>query len=110
MSIGINIKNARENKKISRQEFANKLDVTDVTISRYENGKREPSYDILNKMSRLLEVSIDELVNGASSIYVNRLNRNGANIKRDVSELTTQELIQELNSRNDFPIKIEMKK
>ena len=68
MSIGGNIRNAREIKKISRQEFANKLGVTDVTISRYENNIRTPNIETLNKMSQLLEISIDELINGTLNV------------------------------------------
>jgi len=110
MALGENIGKYRRENGLTQEELGKIIGVATGSMQNYELNKRKPNYETLNEISKALEVSIDELVNGESSIYKNRLNRSGANIKRDVSELTTKELIQELNSRNDFPIKIEMKK
>lgn len=61
MKIGENIKLLREKRGLSRKDLAKILDVTDVTISRYENGKREPNIDTLNKISKALRANIDDL-------------------------------------------------
>ncbi|WP_302451528.1 helix-turn-helix domain-containing protein, partial [Acidaminococcus fermentans] len=46
----------------SAKEFANLLDVPYTTYVAYENKGREPRYDTLKKISFLLEVSIDTLL------------------------------------------------
>jgi len=110
MDFGKNIGNLRRVKELTQEELANAVGVATSSIQNYELNKRKPNYETLNMIAQFLEVSIDELVNGQSSFYIDRLNSQGATIKRDVSELSTWQLINELNSREDFPIKIEIKK
>ena len=40
------------------------LNISREPLSHYENGKREPSLDMLNKLSKYFNVSIDYLING----------------------------------------------
>ena len=54
----------RKEKKISQRKAAAELGVSQALLSHYENGKREPSLDMLNKMSHYFNVSIDYLING----------------------------------------------
>lgn len=61
MSIGANIKREREKKGLTRKELADKLGITDVSISRYENNKRTPSIKILDSISLHLNVPINIL-------------------------------------------------
>lgn len=61
MSIGANIKREREKKGLTRKQLAEKLGLTDVSISRYENNKRTPSIKILDSISIHLGVSMDSL-------------------------------------------------
>ncbi len=109
MDLGKNIGTLRREKGLTQEDFANILGIATGSLQNYELNKRKPNFEILNKISNFFEVSLDELVNGASSIYINRLNRQGTNIKRDISEIPTKDLIAEINSRADFPIKIEIK-
>ncbi|GEP66551.1 hypothetical protein CBE01nite_43190 [Clostridium beijerinckii] len=110
MDFGKNIGDLRRDKGLTQEELANAIGVATSSIQNYELNKRKPNYETLNMIAQILEVSIDELINGQSSAYINKLNREGATIKRDLSELSTWQLITELNSREDFPIKIEIKK
>lgn len=50
------IKFYRNEKKISQEELAEKLGVSRVTITRYENGTRVPSIDMLRKIAKALDV------------------------------------------------------
>lgn len=50
------IKLYRNEKKISQEELAEKLGVSRVTITRYENGTRVPSIDMLRKIAKALDV------------------------------------------------------
>ena len=40
------------------------LNISREALSHYEHGKREPSLDMLNKLSDYFNVSIDFLING----------------------------------------------
>ncbi len=50
--------------KLSQREFAGKIGVTQVEVSRYERGMRTPPVDILLKLSALGNVSVDYLLRG----------------------------------------------
>ncbi len=58
------LKIVREEKKLSQLKVAMDLHISREALSHYENSKREPSLDMLNKMSRYFNVSIDYLING----------------------------------------------
>ena len=51
----------REKMGITQDALAELLNVDRVTISRYENGSREPSIDKLKMLSEVFNVSIDEI-------------------------------------------------
>lgn len=55
---------AEERKKLnlSQAELAEKLGVSQKSISKYECGTRRPSYEILVAMSKLFDVSTDYLL------------------------------------------------
>ena len=57
-----NLRDARESKGLSQTAIAEMLEIPVTTYRNYENTLREPSYDILIKISEVLEVSIDELL------------------------------------------------
>lgn len=63
MNIGSNIKFFREMNNMTRQELSEKINVTTVTISRYENDKREPGIEALLKIANAFNITLDELVN-----------------------------------------------
>ena len=58
------LKEIRKNRKFSQIKVAMDLNISREALSHYENGKREPSIDMLNKMSEYFNVSIDYLING----------------------------------------------
>ena len=58
----IRIKEIRKQKKISAKELAAYINVAESTMSLYENGKREPDFQTLLKISKYLNVSIDLLL------------------------------------------------
>lgn len=62
MNLGENIKNLRIKKGLTRQDLAKELNVSDSTISRYENNKREPNIETLNKISQYLNVPLKTLL------------------------------------------------
>ncbi len=60
----IGLKIMRKEKNLSQLKVAMDLHISREALSHYENGKREPSLDMLNKMSKYFNVSIDYLING----------------------------------------------
>ncbi|HBJ2623041.1 TPA: helix-turn-helix domain-containing protein [Clostridium botulinum] len=56
---------------ISQRELAEKVCVTEATISRYINGERIPRGDIIPKIAKSLKVTADYLVNGDNNTNKN---------------------------------------
>lgn len=58
------LKQIRKARKYSQMKVAMDLNISREALSHYENDKREPSIELLNKMSAYFNVSIDFLING----------------------------------------------
>ena len=58
------LKIIRKEKNQNHLKVAMDLNISREALSHYENGKREPSLDMLKKLSRYFNVSIDYLING----------------------------------------------
>lgn len=56
------IKELRVTKGLTQEELGNILNVQKAAISKYENGRAEPSVDILRKMTSFFNVSSDYLL------------------------------------------------
>jgi len=64
MSLGENIYRHRTEKGWSQGDFAEALDVSRQSISKWENNLATPDLDKLIRMSALFEITLDELVLG----------------------------------------------
>ena len=64
MNVGERLRRSREQKRWSQLDVAKKTGISNMSISNYERGEREPSLEILTQLARLYEVSIDWLVTG----------------------------------------------
>lgn len=62
MSYGKKIKEARKSAGLTQQQLADRLGVSFVNISQYENDKRNPKYETLKKIANALGISIYELL------------------------------------------------
>lgn len=60
------IKELRLERQMSQQDLANKLDVNKQTISQYERGVREPSFEMLLSLCDIFNVSTDYLLGNDS--------------------------------------------
>ncbi|MGD1096672.1 MAG: helix-turn-helix transcriptional regulator [Bryobacteraceae bacterium] len=66
----------REEKDLSLREFARQLgDISPAHISDIENGRRNPSDDLLQKMARVLGAKFDELKGLDNRLPVEELRR-----------------------------------
>ena len=90
--IGLRIKEAREDCKITRKELADKISVAASTVSRYESGLIEsPKVPVLESIARALEVNPMWII-GKS------------NFKQ------TEQMIQDWNKNSDVSLSIREKK
>lgn len=62
------LKFIRKQRNLNQQKVAIDLNISREALSHYENGKREPSLDMLVKMSEYFNVSIDFLIKGEDFI------------------------------------------
>ena len=70
--IGNFITNERKAKKLTQAKLAEKLFVSEKTISKWENGKGLPDTNLLPKLCEILGVGLNELLNGEKNITENK--------------------------------------
>lgn len=58
----MNIKDIRTRKNLTQAEVAKALGVSSVVYSRYENGTRQPSIEVLIQMADIFGVTVDYLL------------------------------------------------
>lgn len=58
------LKQIRKERNLTQLKVAMDLNISREALSHYENNKREPSIELLVKMSEYFNVSIDFLING----------------------------------------------
>lgn len=85
----------RKDKNLTQEELGEKIGVTNKTVSRWENGNYLPPVEILQILSKLYDVSINELLSGE------RLNTDAYKEKAEENIVTALH-----NSTADLPEKV----
>ncbi len=62
MDYGKSFKHYRQNAKLTQKEAAKLIGIKDYQLGNYETNRSEPSLDILKKMSKVYQISIDKMV------------------------------------------------
>ena len=57
-----NLKMLRKSQKLSQQQIAEKTGIARSMISDYENGKKEPTLSVLDKLAKYFNLTLEELV------------------------------------------------
>ena len=60
----IGLKKIRRQKNLNQMKVALDLNISREALSHYENGKRRPDIQMLQRLSAYFNVSIDFLING----------------------------------------------
>ena len=60
------IKELRERNKMTQLQLADKLGVTDKTISKWETGKGYPDITLLEPIADAFSISVTELISGST--------------------------------------------
>ena len=93
--IGKFIAKKRKEKQLTQNELAEKLGVTDRSISNWENGKNMPDLSLFKPLCDILEISINELLSGEkidNKDYANKFEENIIN---------TIDYVDKKNNRNN---------
>lgn len=90
--IGKFIASIRKEKKLTQKELADKLYITDKAISKWERGLSIPDIEILEKLSKLFDVEIEEI------IYGERTNKTKKMIEDAIEK--EREKIKKINQKN----------
>ena len=69
---GAMIKRLRENRKITQQQLAERMNVSDKAISKWETGRGYPDISLIEPLSVALGVSVIELFAGENVVNTNR--------------------------------------
>ncbi len=74
-TLGERLIDLRKKRRMTQQQVADKIWVSKATISAYELSNRDPSYEVLIKLSKLFGVSTDYLLglDGKNTISVDGL-------------------------------------
>ena len=70
MKINEKIMNLRKKAGLSQEELAEKLNVTRQTVSKWELGTINPKMDKISEMSKIFNVTLEELTNEAVNYYL----------------------------------------
>jgi transcriptional regulator with XRE-family HTH domain len=61
MNYGERLKRLREDRKLSQQQLADRLNINRSTYARYELGQTQPDYETLQRLADFYGVSVDYL-------------------------------------------------
>ena len=64
IKIGAFLKTLRKEKNLTQEQLAERLGVSNRTVSRWETGNNMPDISLLTEISEFYDVSIPELING----------------------------------------------
>ena len=89
IKIGKYIAECRKKNNLTQMQLAEKLNITDRAISKWENGKAMPDSSIMLDLCNELKISVNEL-------------SRGERIKMDNYNKKTEELLVELAKRDEL--------
>ncbi len=58
------LKEMRKKKGLTQEQLAEKLGVSNRSVSRWENGKNMPDFDLIIELANLYDVGIEEILSG----------------------------------------------
>ena len=71
-NIGKFISKERKNKELTQKELADKLNISEKTVSKWECGKGLPEVSLMQPLCKELDISVNELLNGEKNNKKNK--------------------------------------
>jgi transcriptional regulator with XRE-family HTH domain len=65
--IGRFIAEKRKQKNLTQEQFAERIGVSNKTVSKWENGKCMPDYSVIELLCKELDITVTELLDGKAS-------------------------------------------
>lgn len=91
----MNLINIRKKNKYSQKEVAKKINVSQGTYSKYENGIADPTVDTLIKLADLFHTSVDNLIrDNKDEISNNQHPRYSDNLIEKIKQLNEYNLMK----------------
>ncbi|MDF2964293.1 MAG: Xre family transcriptional regulator [Paenibacillus sp.] len=95
MNFGNRIVELRNERRMTQEELARKLEITRASLSHYENNRREPDHETTQKLANFFDVSVDYLLcrthDRKSAVYLETREFT------DSLELSDQEILRKFN-------------
>ena len=88
--IGEFIATERKAKKLTQAKLAEKIFVSEKTVSKWENGRGIPDTNSLTKLCEIFEISLNELLSGERNVAENKQN----------NEKLMFDIVKELEQKN----------
>lgn len=99
VKIGEFIAKCRKNKNMTQLQLAEKLNITDRAISKWETGKGMPDSSIMLELCSELDITVNELLSGE------RINRNDYNKKAEENLIELKKIDE---SKNKMLLQLEI--
>lgn len=95
-SLGERITRLRKKLDLSQKELADKTNLTEATLSRYENDLREPKGDTIIKIANALSVTTDYLLgNSDHNDFITKIEKDIDNEEKDIEKVIDELLEQD---------------
>ena len=98
--IGTFLKELRKEKNMTQEQLSEKLNVNNRTISRWENARTMPDFDIMIELAKLYDVSIEELLNGERT--ADMMNKQTEETLYNIADYTNAEKERILKNQHFF--------
>ena len=73
IKMGMHIADLRKKKNLTQKTLGDILDVSDKTVSKWEQGVAAPDITLLQSLSNVLEVSVEEIITGKEINNINTI-------------------------------------
>ena len=94
--IGSFIAKARKEKKLTQKELADILHITDRAVSKWERGKGCPDISLLEDLSKILDVSIIEILKGEQTNKKTKINNEELIYSMNYVEMNVKEKVSSI--------------
>ncbi len=99
MEIGYKIRQLREDRKLSQEELAHLVGVTQATISNIESGKSKPDIYLMDTISKTFDKDIYDFLMEDRIIVNKAKTNNGVVYSSGVVNLLSEKLVEQYEKR-----------